>query len=338
MTTVTPAVPVTVLTGFLGSGKTTLLQRILRETHGQRIAVIENEYGEVGVDHELLRNIDGAEQIVELANGCICCSVRGDLVRVLEELHGQREQGTLAFDRVVIETTGLADPGPVMRTLARQGPLGGRYRLDAVITIVDAKHGERTLDEFPEAQAQVGFADRILLSKTDLVPQAVAARLIARLAAMNSYAPVAVVEFGATPIDELLDVPAAPTGFRRVSKDAHHADRIGSFAFRATRPFDLARLDDFLASLVDIYGMEMLRCKGVLDVVRYDERVIFQGVQTLVEVTRGAPWTRDEKRTSVLVFIGRDLPHPLLQRGLEDCLVAAPHSIATESPVAEGTT
>ncbi len=140
------AVPVTVLTGFLGSGKTTLLRRILSEAHGQRIAVIENEYGEIGIDHELLRNIAGAEQIIEVANGCICCSVRGDVVRVLGDLRRERERGTLRFDRVVIETTGLADPGPVMRTLARHGPLHGGYRLDAVITVVDAKHGERTLD------------------------------------------------------------------------------------------------------------------------------------------------------------------------------------------------
>jgi G3E family GTPase len=327
---------VTVLTGFLGSGKTTLLQRILSEAHGLRIAVIENEYGEVSVDHELLRNTAGAEQIVELANGCICCSVRGDLVRVLGELQRERERGSLGVDRVVIETTGLADPGPVMRTLARRGPLGGRYRLDAVITVVDAKHGQCTLDGFPEAQAQVGFADRILLSKTDLVPEDVTAQLTTRLADMNPHAPICAVRFGVTPIDELFDVPDSSSGFRRVLAEPRHADRIGSFAFRATQPFDLARLDDFLASVVDLYGADMLRYKGVLDVAGREDRVIIQGVQTLMEVAWGARWREDEQRTSALVFIGRDLPRALLERGLEGCLVAAPRAIAPEPLLAEG--
>ena len=315
------SVPVTVLTGFLGSGKTTLLKRILTEAHGQRIAVLENEYGEVGIDQQLLRNTAGSEEIIELANGCICCSVRSDLVRVLAEL--QRERGRSRLDRVVIETTGLADPGPVVRTLARQGPLGGAYRLDAVITVVDAKHGERTLDEFPEAQAQVGFADRLLLSKTDLVTEDEAARLANRLAGMNPHAAIRPVHFGATPIQELFDAPSATTAFRRVHPEPRHGDRIGSFVFLATRPFDLARLDDFLATVADLYGDDILRCKGVLDVAGRSERVIFQGVQTLIDVAWGAPWEQDEARASVLVFIGRDLPRALLERGLEGCLVPA---------------
>jgi G3E family GTPase len=318
-------VPVTVLTGFLGSGKTTLLQRILSEAHGQRIAVIENEYGEVGIDHELLKNI-GTEEIIELANGCICCSVRGDLVRVLHDLSNDRERPEL--DRVVIETTGLADPGAVMRTLARQGPLGAAYRLDAVITMVDAKHGDRTLDEFPEAQAQVGFADRLLLSKTDLVPQDEASRLAARLAAMNSHATIRHANFGKTSIAELFDVPSAPVSLRRLPVGPRHGDRIGSFVFRATRPFDIARLDDFLATVADLYGEDMLRCKGVLDVAGREQRVILQGVQTLIDVAWGEPWSRNEARTSVLVFIGRDLPRALFERGLAACLVPA----ALEAP------
>jgi G3E family GTPase len=319
------AVPVTVLTGFLGSGKTTLLQRILSEAHGQRIAVIENEYGEAGIDHELLKDNAGSEDIVELSNGCICCSVRGDLVRILGDLQGKR--GSPRLDRVVIETTGLADPGPVMRTLARQGPLDGAYRLDAVITVVDAKHGERTLDDFPEAQAQVGFADRLLLSKTDLVTEDEAARLATRLMGMNPYAAIARVHFGVTSIAELFDVPCAATGFRRVPGEVRHGDRIGSFVFRATRPFDLARLDDFLATVVDLYGADMLRCKGVLDVAGRGERVIFQGVQTLIDVAWGAPWAEDEPRASALVFIGRDLPRALFERELERCLVPAAREI-----------
>jgi len=163
-------VPVTILTGFLGSGKTTLLNRILTERHGHRIAVIENEFGEAGVDNEILVQ-GGEEQIVEMNNGCICCTVRGDLMRILGDLKDRRDSGGIGFDRVIIETTGMADPGPVAQTFFLDEAIGDYYLLDSVITVVDAKHGERQLDEFREAQEQVGFADRILLSKTDLVSE-----------------------------------------------------------------------------------------------------------------------------------------------------------------------
>jgi len=159
-------VPVTILTGFLGSGKTTLLNRILREDHGQRIAVIENEFGEVGIDNAIIEQAD--EQIVEMNNGCICCTVRGDLIRILGDLKDKRDKGALKFDRVVIETTGMADPGPVAQTFFTDDEIGNYYLLDSIITIVDAKHAPQQLDEFHEAQEQVGFADRLLLSKTDL--------------------------------------------------------------------------------------------------------------------------------------------------------------------------
>jgi G3E family GTPase len=280
----------------------------------------------------LLKNME-SEEIIELANGCVCCSVRGDLVRVLGELRNARRSPGL--DRVVIETTGLADPGPVLRTLARQGPLGGAYRVGAVITVVDAKHGERTLDEFPEAQAQVGFADRLLLSKTDLVTEDEAARLATRLAGMNPHAPLRRVHFGLMPIAELFDVSPTSIGFRRVPAKAHHADRVGSFAFRATRPFDLARLDDFLATMLDLYGADMLRFKGVLDVEGRDQRMILQGVQTQVEVEWGAPWAENEPRTSKLVCIGRDLPRALFERGLEACLVSAAREIPPQPLLAQ---
>src|SRR5690349_17948051 len=163
-------VPVTILTGFLGSGKTTLLNRILKEEHGQRIAVIENEYGEAGVDNDILLD-SGTEQIVEMNNGCICCTVRGDLIRILNDLKAKRDSGKLKFDRVIIETTGMADPGPVAQTFFLDEEIGNYYLLDSIITLVDAKHAPKQLDEFHEAQEQVGFADRILMSKTDLVSQ-----------------------------------------------------------------------------------------------------------------------------------------------------------------------
>src|SRR5919198_3148515 len=197
-------VPVTILTGFLGSGKTTLLNRILNEDHGKRIAVIENEYGEVGVDNAIIEKSD--EQIVMMNNGCICCTVRGDLIRILGSLKEKREDGELKFDRVVIETTGMADPGPVAQTFFTDEEIGNYYLLDSIITLVDAKHAPKQLDEFHEAQEQVGFADRILLSKTDLTVEEETQRLVERLKRMNPRAPIKKVHFGDTPIEEGLDI------------------------------------------------------------------------------------------------------------------------------------
>jgi G3E family GTPase len=195
-------VPVTILTGFLGSGKTTLLNRILKESHGQRIAVIENEFGEAGIDNDILLQ-DTEEQIVEMNNGCICCTVRGDLVRILGELRSKRQAGQLHFDRVVIETTGLADPAPVAQTFFVEDDIVEYYLLDAVITLVDAKHAWQQLDEHHEAQEQVGFADRLLLTKTDLIDPESLKKLQQRLRKINSRAPFQLVNFGKTELKEI---------------------------------------------------------------------------------------------------------------------------------------
>src|ERR1041385_8487086 len=236
-------VPVTILTGFLGAGKTTLLNRILKEDHGKRIAVIENEFGEVGVDSDIIES--GDEQIVEMNNGCICCTVRGDLIRILGTLKEKRDTGALKFDRVVIETTGMADPGPVAQTFFTDEEIGNYYLLDSILTVVDAKHAAKQLDEFHEAQEQVGFADRILLSKTDLTKDEANQKLIKRLKRMNPRAPIKKVNFGNAPIDEVLDlrgfnlnaILALDPEFLTDSHHEHH-DEVAPFVYKSKKPFD----------------------------------------------------------------------------------------------------
>jgi G3E family GTPase len=319
-------VPVTILTGFLGSGKTTLLNRILQDNHGQRIAVIENEFGEAGIDNELLVQERG-EQIIEMNNGCICCTVRGDLIRILGTLSEKRGRGELVFDRVIIETTGLADPGPVAQTFFMDDKIHADYLLDAVVTVVDAKHAPTQLEQHHEAQEQVGFADRILLSKTDLVAEQDTEALLQRLQAINPRAPVKRVHFGETDLKEILDI----RGFNLddilriepdfLAADHHeHDDDIGSFVFREQRPFIQEKLETFLGGLIEVYGADMLRYKGVLNVKDYERRVVFQGVHMLMASDLGRPWQNDAERGSVLVFIGRKLPQDVFEAGLRKCL------------------
>ena len=319
-------VPVTILTGFLGSGKTTLLNRILKEDHGFRIAVIENEFGEAGVDNDILLD-SGEEQIVEMNNGCICCTVRGDLIRILSDLRERRESGKLKFDRVVIETTGMANPGPVAQTFFLDESIGNYYLLDSVLTLVDAKHAQKQLDDFNEAQEQVGFADRILMSKTDLVSEEEQEELRKRLVRLNPRAPIRKVHFGNAPVGELLDI----RGFNlnamleidpEFLEDAphDHSEHVRSFVFRSDRPFDGVKLEEFLSGLTQVYGPDMLRYKGVLYLKDNAHRVVFQGVHQLMGGDMGKPWAPKEKRESVMVFIGRNLPEDLFVKGLEQCL------------------
>ena len=317
-------VPVTILTGFLGAGKTTLLNRILREDHGRRIAVIENEFGEVGVDSEIIEKTD--ESIVEMNNGCVCCTVRGDLVKILGNLKDRREKGSLKFDRVIIETTGMADPGPVAQTFFTDEDVGGYYLLDSILTVVDAKHAAAQLDEFREAQEQVGFADRILLSKTDLTQEDENQKLIKRLKTMNPRAQVKKVHFGDTPIEEILDI----RGFNlnaileldpEFLADTHHDhhDEVESFVFRSDKPFNGDKLEQFLSGMIQVYGPDLLRYKGVLWMKGKPQRVVFQGVHMMMGGDIGKPWGKDKKQ-SVMVFIGKKLPKDLFLAGLKECL------------------
>jgi G3E family GTPase len=321
----TSMVPVTILTGFLGSGKTTLLNRILKEDHGQRIAVIENEFGETGVDSEIIEKSD--EQIVEMNNGCICCTVRGDLIRILGALKERRDQGALKFDRVVIETTGMADPGPVAQTFFTDEEIGNYYLLDSIITLVDAKHAPQQLDEFHEAQEQVGFADRILMSKTDLVSEDQVKTLSERIRRMNPRAPIKPVHFGNAPIAEVLDI----RGFNLnaildldpnfLTDIAHeHHDEVESFVFKSDKPFNGEKLEQFLSGMIQVYGPDLLRYKGVLWMKGNPRRVVFQGVHMMMGGDLGKPWSKAEKKRSVMVFIGKKLPKDIFLAGLEECL------------------
>ena len=319
-------VPVTILTGFLGAGKTTLLNRILRERHGERIAVIENEFGEAGVDNDLLLT-SGDEQIVEMNNGCICCTVRGDLVRILGELQQRRAANPAAFDRVIIETTGLADPAPVAQTFFIDDEIAAHYTLDAIVTVVDAKHADRQLDDCHEAQEQVGFADRILLSKTDLVDPADARRLRERLARINPRAPVRNVHFGETPIADLLDIHGfsldgileIEPGF--LGDDAHqHDDTVQSFSFTSELPFDADRLQGFFRDAIAEHAKDLMRYKGIVAFKGLAHRIVIQGVHMMMGSDLGRAWAADEARDSRLVFIGRGLPKADWSARLERCL------------------
>jgi G3E family GTPase len=320
-------VPVTILTGFLGAGKTTLLNRILQERHGERIAVIENEFGEAGVDNDILVFGDN-EQIIEMNNGCICCTVRGDLVRILGDLRQRREAKPGAFDRIIIETTGLADPAPVAQTFFIDEDIAAYYALDAIVTVVDAKHADSQLDEFHEAQEQVGFADRILLSKSDLVSDSERARVSKRLVQINPRATIKPVNFGDTPIGDLLDIGGfsldsileIEPGF--LGEDHHeHDDAVQSFVFASEAPFDQNRLQGFFRDTIAESAKDLMRYKGIVAFDGLDHRVVFQGVHMLMNSDVGQAWAPGEPRKSKLVFIGRDLPKTKMLAGLERCLV-----------------
>ena len=354
-------IPVTILTGFLGSGKTTLLKRILTEAHGQKIAVIENEFGEENIDNEILVN-DTQENIIQMNNGCVCCSIREDLRETLHVLAEKKRKGELDFERVVIETTGLADPGPVAQTFFMDEEIAEQYLLDSIVTLVDAKHAPQQLNDRQEARRQVGFADQIFISKTDLVAEDEVKALMHRLTHMNPRAPQKAVHFGEVAIADVFDLRGFNLNTRldidpdflkeeeHEAHDAHehhdhdhahdehcdhpshahdqshghhhhHDDDVKSFVFRSDKPFSPAKLEDFLGAVVNIYGPRMLRYKGVLNMEGTDRKVIFQGVHQLMGSDLGPAWAADEKKTSKMVFIGIDLPQDIFKQGLEQCLV-----------------
>ena len=321
-----PDIPVTILTGFLGAGKTPLLNRNLTENHNHRIAIIENEFGQENIDTELIVQSD-KEQIISMNNGCVCCTIRGDLSRVLTDLRHKRDRGEIQFDYVVIETTGVANPGPVAQTFFMDDAVAAFYRLDGVVTVVDAMHGPQTLDEEAAARDQVGFADRILLSKCDLVTPEECEALEARLRQMNARAPIRRVDMGNCPVDVVLDITGfnmndileVDPAFFNEGHHHHHRDDIRTFYYESERPFDPAKLDRYIMSLTSVYGEDLLRYKGVLYMQGSDRRVVFQGVHMLAGADVMGPWG-DAKPVSRIGFNGRNLPEDAIRRGLDTCL------------------
>ncbi len=339
--------PVTVLTGYLGAGKTTLLNRILSEDHGRRYAVIVNEFGEIGIDNELVVGAD--EEVFEMNNGCVCCTVRGDLIRVLQGLMKRQASATRGFDAIIVETTGLADPGPVAQTFFVDDDVKAGTRLDSVTTVVDARHVTSALADGREAAEQIAFADQIILNKTDLVTEDELASIEARLRRLNPLAPIHRAQRSNVPLDailgrggfdldrivelepEFLNPPHGEAGHvhdEDCGHDHHHGhdhhdhvhdDEIKGVSLSLPGPVDSQKVTRWLNDLLAAQGPDILRAKGILAVAGDDRRLVFQAVHMILEGDFQREWRADEPRASRMVFIGRKLDEAQLKRGFEAC-------------------
>ena len=334
--------PFTIITGFLGAGKTTLLSRLLAADHGHKLAVIINEFGEVNIDRHLIADQLG-DGLLEMNNGCVCCTVQEDLLDGLQKLLGQKREGLLEFDHIVMETTGLAKAGPIIQTLkARE--LDKELVLGGVITVVDAFHAPAQLKEFDEVQEQIGMADLILLNKIDLVDDDVRAQLTDRLLAMNKGARLTPCRQADVDISDVLglhstlatdrDIPIIPDAaahdhdhgqehHHEHDHEHNHLDRVGSFVVRLTEPLDHGRTLDWFSYLIMRYTEQLLRYKGILNIKGRSTRLVLQGVHALIETEDDRQWSDGEQRKTEIVFIGIDLPENEIRQGFEDCIALA---------------
>ncbi len=314
-------IPVTVLTGYLGAGKTTLLNRILTEQHGKKFAVIVNEFGETGIDGDLVVGAD--EEVFEMNNGCICCTVRGDLIRILDGLMKRKGK----FDAIIVETTGLADPAPVAQTFFVDQDVGDATRLDAVVTVTDAKWLKERLKDAPEAKNQIAFADVIILNKTDLVTAEELTEVESAIRAINPYAKLHRTTRCELPIDSLLDRNAfdldrildIEPDFLESGHHHHHSDEIRSVSFTIPGDVDPEKFMPWINDISQAQGPNILRSKGILAFKDEPRRFVFQGVHMILDGDLQRDWKQGEKRESRLVFIGRDLDEGALRKGFMAC-------------------
>ena len=314
-------IPVTVLTGYLGAGKTTLLNRILTEQHGKRYAVIINEFGEAGIDNDLV--VDADEEVFEMNNGCICCTVRGDLIRIIGGLMKRKDK----FDAILVETTGLADPGPVVQTFFVDDDVRAKTKLDAVVTVIDAKHFLKRLEDSHEAEEQIAFADVLLLNKTDLVSKEELAAVEAKIRAINPYAKLHRTERCGVDLNNVLGhdafnldrILAIEPDFLTEGHKHEHDDGVTSVSLETAQPLDPDRFFAWIRQVTMQQGPDILRLKGIMSMKDDDERFVVQGVHMLIEGDHQRPWAEGEARNSRLVFIGRNLDRTALADGFTAC-------------------